>query len=105
MAKVEFADFLRVGLKNLLKKRADEIVRARFSKDFYETTEGGLRSQTEIDEFMSRLDPVIESIVEEYILQLRETGLLSPERIKRNPEKVGEMTFRMEKELKKRMEK
>jgi hypothetical protein len=104
MAEVEFVDFLRVGLRDMLKKRADEIVRAGFSKRFYRATESDLRPQSEIDEFMKKLNMAIEPIVEEYILQLREADILSPEGIKRNPKKVGEITKRMENELKKRME-
>ncbi len=103
MAQVEFEDFMKVGLTSMLKKRADELVKAGFSKEIYSGNQKNLRPQEEMEKFTNRLNAELEPIVKEYIAELSRANILSPDGIKSNPDKVHEITKRIEMELLRRM--
>ena len=99
----KFRNYLKVSLKGFLRRRAEEIARAKL-KWTYLDNKGELKDEEKINKFMKELENQLDKITDMYIEELEKSGLDSPEKIKENQNKVNEIAKRMEEKIKRRME-
>ena len=99
MAETDFFQYLADSLRTMLTIRAEELLRVTFSKELYAISKTELRPQAEIDIIVRSMQEPIDQLVEKYLIEMKERGLITPELIEANGLKLREITSGMEQNL------